>query len=517
MDKIRILWADDEIDMLKPHIIFLEEKGYEVKTTNNGDDALELIKSEYFDVIFLDEQMPGMSGIETLDELKSVRPNLPVIMITKSEEETIMDEALGSRIADYLIKPVNPKQILSSLKKILEAKKLVSDKATHSYQQEFNKIGVELNQNLNYQEWIDIYRKLVHWELELETATDSGIDDILEMQKEEANNMFSRFYENKYYNWLHGKEDNSPTLSHNLLRDKLFPYLNDDIPTFFIVIDNLRFDQWKTLQPILEENYTTELDDIYYSIIPTATQYARNAIFSGMMPNEIKKRYPQYWIDEHEEETKNKYEEQLLGEHFQRYGKDVRYSYNKILNMNAGRKLADKIPNLMNNQLNVIVYNFIDTLSHARTDMQVIKELAEDEKAYRSITKSWFTHSPLYEILTELADNNVRVIITTDHGAVKTQNPVKILGDRNTNTNLRYKFGKNLQYKPKDVFEVKEPGDFFLPRINISTSYVFTRNSDFLVYPNNYNQYVNLYKDTFQHGGISMEEIMVPFAVLNPK
>ncbi|MCF8330827.1 MAG: PglZ domain-containing protein [Bacteroidales bacterium] len=518
MNKIKILWADDEIDMLKAHVIFLEEKGYELITVNNGGDALELIKEENFDVVLLDEQMPGMSGIETLEEVKNIRPNLPVIMITKSEEENIMEEAFGSRIEDYLIKPVNPKQILSSLKKILETKKLVSDKTTHSYQQQFTRIGMEINQNLDHNDWIDVYRKLVKWELELEATTDSSIQDILDSQKEEANQVFSKFYEHHYEDWLHGNQENIPTLSHTLLRDKLFPFLNDDIPTYFILIDNLRYDQWKTLQPVIEENYTTELDDIYYGIIPSATQYARNSLFSALLPNEIKKKYPDYWVDEYEEETKNKYEEQLLGEMLKRFGKsDLSYSYNKILNLNAGRKLVDKLPNLINNKLNIIVYNFIDTLSHARTDMEVIKELAEDEMAYRSITKSWFMHSPLKEILEDLSDENVRVIITTDHGSVKTKNPVKILGDRNTNTNLRYKFGKNLQYKAKEVYEVKEPEKLFLPKINVSTSYVFTRNFDFLVYPNNYNQYVNMYKDTFQHGGISMEELLIPFAVLNPK
>lgn len=518
MDKIKILWADDEIEMLKAHIIFLEEKGYHITTANNGSDTIELIKEQNFDVILLDEQMPGMSGIETLEKLKSLRPNLPVIMITKSEEENIMEDAFGSRIQDYLIKPVNPKQILSSLKKILETKKLVSDKTTHSYQQEFAKIGMELNQSLNYKEWMEIYKKLVRWELELESATDSGIQDILEMQKEEANQVFSRFYERNYIDWLHGETDEIPSLSHTLLRDKLFPFLNDTIPTYLIVIDNLRYDQWKTLQPIIEEHYTTEVDDLYYGIIPSATQYARNSLFSGLLPNEIKKKYPQYWVDESEEETKNKYEEPLLGEMLKRFGKnDISFSYNKILNLNAGRKLLDNLSNLSNTKLNVIVYNFIDTLSHARTDMQVIKELAEDETAYRSITKSWFNHSPLKEILEELAEENARVIITTDHGSVKTRNPVKVLGDRNTNTNLRYKFGKNLQYNAKEVFEVRDPEKIFLPKINVSTTYVFTRNFDFLVYPNNYNQYVNLYKDTFQHGGISMEELLIPFAVLNPK
>ncbi|MFW6019664.1 MAG: PglZ domain-containing protein [Bacteroidales bacterium] len=518
MNNIKILWADDEIDMLKAHIIFLEEKGYDVTTTNNGSDALEILQNENFDVVFLDEQMPGMSGIETLDELKSIRPNLPVVMITKSEEETIMEEAFGSRIEDYLIKPVNPKQILSSLKKILETKKLASDKSTHSYQQEFAKIGMDINQNPNFNEWIDIYKKLVRWELELESVTDTGIQDILNMQKEEANSVFCKFFEKNYVDWLHRNTDEVPVLSHTLFRDKIFPFLNDEVPTYLILIDNLRYDQWKTLQPLIEEHYVTEIDDIYYGIIPSATQYARNSIFSGLLPNEIKKKYPEYWVDEYEDESKNQYESDLLEQLLKRFGKsDVSFSYNKILNLNAGKKLVEKLPNLATNKFNVIVYNFIDTLSHARTDTEVIKELAEDETAYRSITKSWFEHSPLKEIITDLADQNVRLIITTDHGSVKTKNPVKILGDRNTNTNLRYKFGKNLQYKPKEVFEIKDPESIYLPRINISTSYVFTRGSDFLVYPNNYNHFVNLYKNTFQHGGISLEELLVPFAVLNPK
>lgn len=517
MDNIKILWVDDEVDMLKAHIIFLEEKGYNLTTVNNGDDAIELINKHRYDVVFLDEQMPGMSGIQTLEEIKSQKPALPVVMITKSEEENIMEEALGSRIADYLIKPVNPNQIISSLKKILETRKLVSEKATQSYQQEFAKIGMELNQRLDYKQWMDIYRKLVHWELELEHSTDSGIKGILELQKEEANQVFCKFFEANYETWINERQDNTPILSHTLLRDKLFPLLNDDIPTYLVVIDNLRYDQWKTLQPILEESYEVTNDELYYGIIPSATQYARNSLFSGLLPNEIKKKYPQYWIDEHIEETKNKYEDQLLGELLKRFGKgDLKYSYNKILNLTAGRKLAESLPNLHNNKLNVIVYNFIDTLSHARTDMEVIKELAEDETAYRSLTKSWFRHSPLIEILEELAEENVRVVITTDHGSVKTQNPVKVLGDRETNTNLRYKFGKNLQYNPKEVYEVRDPERLFLPRINISTTYLFTRNADYLVYPNNYNQYVKMYKDTFQHGGISMEEILIPFVVMNP-
>jgi CheY-like chemotaxis protein len=519
MENISILWADDEIDLLKPHIMFLKDKGYNVITTNNGLEAIEIIKSQPFDfdIVFLDEQMPGLSGVETLMQIKNVYPNLPVVMITKSEEETIMEDAIGSNISDYLIKPVNPKQILLSIKKNLENKKLISEKTTHTYQQQFRNIGMEISNRLSFNEWVEVYRKLVFWDIELEKSKDSSIIDVLKMQRVEAGNMFSRFIESNYLDWINSNAKDRPVMSHTLLRDKVFPFVEENPGTFFVLIDNLRYDQWKVLQPIIEEYYRVENDEVYYSILPTTTQYARNALFSGLLPTEIEKKYPKYWINEDEEGTKNQFEGELLGEQLKRFGKDAKYSYHKILNLTAGRKLVEVLPNLLSNKFNVIVYNFVDMLSHARTEMEVIRELADDEAAYRSITVSWFEHSPLLDIIRFLADRKIPLIITTDHGSVRVESPVKIIGDKATNTNLRYKTGKSLSYNKKEVYEIKNPADAFLPRTNVSSNFVFCRNDDFFAYPNNYNYYVNYYKNTFQHGGISMEEILVPFISLKPR
>lgn len=518
MEKVNILWADDEIDMLKPHIIFLEQKGYQVVTTNNGNEALDIIRSQPFDIIFLDENMPGLTGIETLEHIKADYPNIPVVMITKSEEESIMEDAIGSNIADYLIKPVKPNQILLSLKRNLENKKLVSEKSTQSYQQEFRNIGMEMTSHLDFNAWVSIYKKLVRWELDLEKSKDAGIIDVLHMQKEEANTVFSRFIEKNYLGWLSGKQQDKPVMSHTLFRDKVLPVVDKaSDPVFLLVIDNLRYDQWKAIQPLVEDYYRIEEDEIYCSILPTTTQYARNALFAGLMPGEIRKKYPHYWTDEEDEGTKNQFENELLGEQLRRFGKQHRYSYSKVLNLNAGKKLYDNLPNLMENKLNVIVYNFIDMLSHARTEMEMIRELAEDEAAYRSLMQSWFEHSSLYDVMRFIAQKKAKLIITTDHGSVYVKNPVKILGDRDVNTNLRYKYGRSLKYNAKEVFEVRNPEDAFLPRINVSTAWVFSRSNDFFAYPNNYNYYVNYYRNTFQHGGISMHEMLVPVITLNPK
>lgn len=512
----RILWADDEIELLKPHILFLEQKGYEVTTANNGVDAVDMTKESHFDVIFLDENMPGITGLEALNEIKSIRPSVPVVMITKSEEEYIMEEAIGSKIADYLIKPVNPNQILLSLKKNLKSIELVTQQTSSKYQQEFRTLGMRLNDRLDSEEWKEVYERLVYWELRLAEAPESGMEEVLEMQKKEANQQFCRFIEDNYLEWVNGTSDDTPQMSHTLIKNKVAPVL-DERPAFVLVIDNLRFDQWKMIQPIVSKYYTVEDESIFYSILPTATHYARNALFAGLMPSEIEKKFPQYWLNEEDEGGKNMHEKELLGENLKRLGKDYKYSYNKITNLNAGKKLVDNFSNLLNNHLNVIVYNFVDMLSHARTDMEVIRELADDEKAYRSLTVSWFEHSPLLDLIKKIHEKGLDLIITTDHGTIKVDSPSKIVGNKNTNTNLRYKVGRNLDYKAKDVFAVKDPKEAFLPTVSLGNEFVFAQESDYFVYPNNYNYFVNFYKNTFQHGGISLEEVLIPFVHLKAK
>lgn len=513
--QVKILWADDEIELLKPHILFLESKGYTVVSVNNGSSAVDQSNEQEFDIIFLDENMPGISGLDALARIKKERPYVPVVMITKSEEEHIMEEAIGSNIADYLIKPVHPNQILLSIKKNLDSSKLVSQKTNSSYQQEFRELGMQLNSRLDKDEWAQVYDQLVYWEIKLDGIEDSGMQEILGMQKKEANTQFSKFITDNYLDWLNGV-DESPQMIHTLFRNKINPQLDTEKP-FVLVIDNLRYDQWKMLSPIFSKYFSTTKEEIIYSILPTATQYARNAFFAGLMPSEIEKKFPQYWRGEEDEGSKNQFEKELMDTQLKRLGRNLKWSYHKITNLDAGKRLSDNFSAMLSNDLNFIVYNFVDMLSHARTEMEVIRELADDESAYRSLTVSWFDHSPLHDIVKKIAESGRKIIITTDHGTVRVTNPVKIVGEKSTNTNLRYKVGRNLSYKEKEVFQVKNPQDAFLPKSSMSSEFVFTKDADYFVYPNNYNHFVNYYGNTFQHGGISLEEILIPYVELMPK
>jgi CheY-like chemotaxis protein len=514
-----ILWADDEIDLLRPHVIFLQGKGYTVETVNNGLDAVEKISRSAFDIVFLDENMPGLTGLETLSRIKAVAPNTPVVMITKSEEEHIMEGAIGGKISDYLIKPVNPNQILLALKKNLDTRRLVTERSTSAYQQQFRQISMRLSPSLSVAEWKAVYNELVGWELELSGLADPSMADVLRSQWAEANDVFSRYVAERYEGWVGGKAKEAPLLSHQLLHHHLLPQLKKkaDGPLFLVVIDNLRLDQWRVLEPVLAEHFRTEGQDLFFSILPSATQYARNALFAGLLPAEIQRRFPQYWKWEEEEGSKNAHEEQLLEAFLQRNGLHVKLAYHKITNLAAGKKVAETLDNLMGNALNVVVYNFVDMLSHARTEMEVIRELASDDAAYRSLTRSWFEHSPLLDILKGIAERGGRVLLTTDHGTVRVSEPSKIVGDRSTTSNLRYKHGRNLSYEGRDVLAVKDPSKIGLPRQNVSSVYVFARSDKYLVYPNNYNHFATYYRHTFQHGGISMEEMMVPVAHLTAR
>ena len=508
-----LLWADDEIELLRAHLIFLEKKGYEVVTVTNGTDAIEECKKRTFDLVLLDEMMPGLSGLETLQRIKEFAPQLPVVMVTKSEEEDIMNQAIGRQIADYLIKPVNPNQILLSLKKNIHRKEIVTEAVQTGYQQQFQQLSMQIMDCQTWQDWTDIYKRLVHWELEL-SATDSQMTEMLNMQKGEANRGFAKYIKKHYMDWM--TTDDHPMLSPELFKTKVFPLLNEGLKVFLVVLDNFRYDQWKMLEREISDSFEID-EDVYCSILPTATQYARNAIFSGLMPEQIQKMFPELWVDEDEDEGKNLNEEPLIRTQLERYRRKNTFSYHKINTSAEADKLLAQLNDLQKNDLNVAVFNFIDMLSHARTESKMVRELANNESAYRSITLSWFRHSTISDIFRQLAQSDYRVIITTDHGSIRATNPVKIIGDRNTNTNLRYKLGKNLAYESKDLFTIKEPHKAQLPTPNLSTSYVFATGDDFLAYPNNYNYYVSYYRNTFQHGGISMEEMIIPIITMRSK
>lgn len=513
MENGRLLWVDDEIEMLKAHILFLQKKDYEVMTANNGADAIDLCRSNRFDLILLDENMPGLSGLETLTHLKEIAPTVPVVMVTKNEEEDLMDQAIGSKIADYLIKPVNPSQVLLTLKKNIHQREIVQEVTQTGYRQEFSRIDMQLSENLSAGDWKELYKRLVHWELELQEA-DSAMNDMLRMQKEEANQAFAKFVKRNYEQWI-ANADERPLISPDVFKRCIFPRLSAGRKVFLLVLDNLRFDQWRAISQDLAEDFDIE-EDLYYSILPTATQYARNALFAGLMPRQIKEMYPELWVDEEEDEGKNLNEEMLIRRQLERYRRKEDFSYHKINDSSQVDKVLNQISGT-NLPLNVLVINFIDILSHARTESQMVRELAGNESAYRSITLSWFRHTPIKEIFKKLASMDYDLLITTDHGSIRVDTPSKVVGDRNVNTNLRYKLGKNLSYNAKDVYEVKQPRALQLPQPNLSTTYVFATGARFFAYPNNYNYYVQYYKDTFQHGGVSMEEMIIPLVTLQPK
>jgi len=517
MNTIKILWVDDEIDLLKPHILFLENKNYNVTTCKSGSEAIDVLEDEKFDIVFLDENMPGLTGLETLNEIKEKNDTLPVVMITKSEEEYIMEEAIGNKIADYLIKPVNPNQILLSLKKNLDHSRLVSEKTTSNYQQEFRKIAMDLSMVNSYEEWVNLYQKLIYWEIQLEDIEDAAMFEILESQKNEANSLFGKFIDKNYANWFEPHTE-APVLSHTLFKELIAPELSKEQPTLLIVIDNLRYDQWKVFEPIVNNYYKKDKEEAFYSILPTATQYARNAIFSGLMPSDMEKLFPKYWKNDTDEGGKNLYEAEFLEAQMKRLNLNhLEHEYFKITNLKSGKKLVENFNSLKKNDLSVVVYNFVDMLSHSKTEMEVVKELASNDKAYRSLALSWFKNSPLLEMIQLAQVLGFKLILTTDHGTINVKNPSKVVGDKDTSLNLRYKTGRSLTYDSKDVFLAKNPKEVHLPSITMSSSYIFAKTDLFFAYPNNYNHYVSYYRNTYQHGGVSLEEMIIPFVVFNPK
>ncbi len=512
-----ILWVDDEIDLLKAHFLYLERKGYRLTAATNGIDAIDMVRQQTFDIVFLDENMPGKSGLEVLGELKAIAPALPVVMITKNEEEDFMDMAIGNLAADYLIKPVKPEQILLTLKKNIHKREILNQQTTTGYREEFGEIGMQMSEDLSPEQWADLYRRLVAWDLRL-TEADNTMADMLRMQWQEANRLYGRFFKRNYLRWLESAPTERPLMSHDVMTRRIMPLIDRGEKVFLVVIDNFRYDQWKAIQPLLADTFTFESEELCTAILPTATQYARNAIFSGLMPLQIQRMHPELWVEEAEDEGKNLNEEPLVRDYLDRHRRqDIRFTYHKINDTQAGERLIDQLPTMKNHPLNICVINFIDMLSHARTESKTIRELASTEAALRDLAVNWFRHSSTLTLLRQIARQGYTVVLTTDHGSIRVTRPQKVVGDKNLSLNLRYKLGRQMSYPAKSVFEITDPQRYLLPSPNLSSTYIFALESDFFAYPNNYNYYVSYYRDTFQHGGISLEENLVPLVTLKPK
>ena len=514
--KFKILWIDDEIDLLKSHFIFLKSRGYIIQPCSNGREGITVLENDKFDLVLLDENMPGLNGFETLSIIKKTKPNLPVIMVTKNEEEKIIDDAIGSKVSDYLIKPVNPNQILHSLKKTLNQKNLVSEKASNQYQKDFRKISLDILSAGSFFKWVDIYEKIIYWKIELIESENNSMLNILENQLKEANLVFGKFIKNNYLKWINS-EDNSPTLSHNVFKNKIIPFVSNNNSTLLILIDNLRLDQWKILEPIISKYYNVHQEELYASILPTTTQYARNSFFAGLTPNLIKDKFPDLWIDDIQKGNKNKYENELLSKQLESLNFKDDFKYFKITSLTDAKRMVLKLKELKKIKLNTIVYNFVDILSHAKTEMNLIKELAFEDKGYLSLTFSWFKNSPLYELIRKASELKLKLIITTDHGTINVTNPLEIIGNKETSLNLRYKYGKGLKFHQKKVFEISDPINYKLPKDSHEDKYVFALENSYFIYPNKFNKYAKHFMNTYQHGGVSLQEMLIPLIKLSPR
>lgn len=517
MDRKRILWVDDEIEQLRPHIILLGERGYQVETASNGEDAVDMAADGGYDLILLDQVMPGADGLSTLERIREVAPSVPVVMVTKSEEEELMEEAIGKRVTDFLTKPVNPSQVLSACKKIIEGKSIVEKKLPQDYVAQSNQLRSLLFAGPHWRDWIEIHRILSEWDLELDRHKEAGLDQAQRDQRREFNLEFGKYIETWYPRWL--RDEDPPPLSVDLVANYLYPLLASRRQVFFIVVDCMRLDQWLSIEPLLTDYFELKRD-YYYSIIPTATPYSRNAIFSGLFPSEIAQFYPGLWSEGADEErSRNRYEKELLDNQLRKMGLKFKLEpkYVKVVKASEGEELVQKVASFAQIPLVSLVVNFLDLLTHGRSESELLKELAPDESAFRSVMRSWFEHSTLFEILRFLSKRDFVVVLTTDHGSILGTRGTRAYGKRDTSTNLRYKYGDNLNCDPKEAILIRDPTEYKLPKLNISTNYIVAKEDYYFVYPTHYHEYLSRYRNSFQHGGISLEEMILPVITLKPR
>ncbi len=514
----QILWADDEIDLLRPHQIFLKDRGYDITPVTNGDDAIALVQKRGFDAVLLDEMMAGRDGLSTLAAIKDINPHIPVIMITKNEEERLMEQAIGQRIDDYLTKPVNPSQILLACKKLLDARQIQKDRMGLDYAAASNRLRESLILAESWRDWIDLHVRLSEWDLELDRFYDPGLRTMHDDLRSACNLGFGKFVEDNYSQWVQDEED-SPTLSVDIVSEFVAPYVQDGQQVFFVVVDCMRLDHWLAILPLLSDIFDIE-QHYHYSILPTATPYSRNAIFSGLFPIDLAVLYPDEWqVARDDDMSRNRHEHQLLDQQLAEIDPELNLDtrYVKILDIAEGNRLAKKVHSYRSFPLMAVVVNFLDMLTHGRSESELLQEMAPNEPAYRSLTRSWFSHSSLFEMLRKLSETDSTVVLTTDHGCMLSARASLAYGNRDTSTGIRFKYGKNLRCDNRHAMHIRDPEAFGLPSVGQGTNYIICREDYFFVYPTNFNEYQAKYANSFQHGGISLEECILPVAIMRGK
>lgn len=517
----RVLWADDEIELLRPHILFLNERGYDIHAVTSGEDAVRAVARETFDAVLLDEQMAGLDGLATLQRVKRIQPALPVIMITKSEEESLMEEAIGGKIDDYLTKPVNPSQILSALKRILESRSISQERLNRDYVAEFNRINDEIEtEDLDWDDWLELGVRLSRWAIDISAMRETSLQDLLDQQMQTANIAFAKFVEKNYPAWMKMKRDERPPLSSDVVREWVVPHMQKGEQVLFLVLDCLRLDHWLSVEPVLRDHFNIETD-AYYSILPTATPFSRNSIFSGMSPDTFPTVNGDLFnkLDWDGETNVNRFERQLLDRQLKNLGAmpNPEPKYTKILDPEEANRTLKKASDYFDQPLVSMVFNFVDIVAHHRSTEEVIQTLIPDEAAYRSVVKSWFEHSPLFELMRKFGERGVTIVITSDHGSIRARKASKVVGDREASSNLRYKFGRNLNVDPKHAIKVKDPLKWGIHSKGVNIDLLLAKQDAYFVYPTEFNKYADRFRDNFIHGGISLEEMVLPVAVLRSK
>jgi DNA-binding response OmpR family regulator len=513
-----ILWVDDEVESLSSHILFLQEQGFNVEKAAHGDDALALLQRTAYGVVLLDEQMPGRRGLDLFRAIRALDLTLPVVMVTKSEEPATLKDAIGADISDYLVKPVNPRQVLSVVTRILEGDRIRQQRLSRDFATRFRELEARRAGVLDWRSWTELVVELAEWEFRLGQAEEPGLSEALQSLQASLRQDFARFIDQQYAGWLRGTRADRPPLSVDIVPEFVEPALRQHKKALLVVVDCLRLDQWEAIRPLISTRFDVETS-YYFSIVPTATPFARNAIFSGLLPAALQAAHPHWWRDQ-DESSLNAHEHELLSAQLERrYGRQIPVRYEKVFTAADGEALLTRLPShLAAEGVTALVFNFIDQLTHGRTENSTLFEVARDAPALRSLTRTWFERSALWGALREAERRNVPVLLTTDHGSIHCHSPATVFARRDATANLRYKFGEDLRTQEREAaIVVDDLASFGLPARAPGTRLLLATGDRFFVYPTKLREYQARYRGAFLHGGVTPEEMVLPIALLTAR